>query len=167
MSWNQSNTAVTIHLIFFSQPALWTQEPQEPNSNTLLYVHQQRKTSGHGSKSITAGQSPWAVLLYLHVHEWLLSQQYKGSIALLERGLLLERNNTLIFPPYVEYSIIQCTVVIISTAIWIRSCCIWNRKHPSHELKGKNDVTLQNMCRNQISTKEINTVAAMMNPWHS
>lgn len=31
-----------------------------------------------------------------------------------------------------------CTVyvVIISTAMWIRSCCIRNRKHPSHELKG-------------------------------
>lgn len=69
---------------------------------------------------------------------------------------------------HLMFLIHYCTgyIVVISTVIWIRSCYVRNRKHPSCELKGWNDVTLQSMCRNPVSTKGIDAVAATMNPWH-
>lgn len=83
-----------------------------------------------------------------------LGQDHKGSIAFLEKGLLSEGNNTSVFLPYgfstLLYNVHYCVII---TVIWIRSCYIRNRKHPSCELKGWNDVALQSMCRNQVSTK--------------
>lgn len=123
-------------------------------------------TCAHAEKKDCGHEMDWAVLWYHHEYEWLLSQEHKGSIAFLERGLLSEGNNTLFF--HLMVLIHYCTVynIVISTVIWIRSCYIRNRKHPGCELKGWNDVTLQSMCRSQVSTQEVYVLTAMMDLWH-
>lgn len=87
------------------------------------------------------GRLHGAELPFLGEYEWLLSQEQNGLLLFwrevcFQKGIILSFFHLMVLIHY-------CTVCIIvmSTAIWIKSCYIRNRKHPSCDLKGWNDVT--------------------------